>query len=563
MKKIILFLLLPLQLFAQDNTELIHYIDSLTTPLNKIDAPGAVLLVAKDGKPIYRKAYGMASLEFGVPTRPDHRFCIGSVSKQFCAIAILQLASQGKLNLQDDIRKYLPEFNTHGRLITIEHLITHTSGIPSTENRDYADLMYTTNSMSNKDVLDYAMQKDLLFEPGTDFSYNNIGFTMAAIIAERVSGMSYREYLEKNIFQPAGMVNTFLPVETIPLYNLATSYQKNAEGKWIKYSADKWTDSKGRGGIISTIDDLLLWYKALLEEKVLSKEWIEKAWKSFTLKDGRSTNYGFGWRVQQFNGYRIVSHGGAKFGYRTGSYYIPEKNIYIAYANFFEANPDILPAKIIWKLLEQEAPTPSKQPTLPLNDYEGVYKMHSMGARLVTQMSDGPMYHYITYQNDSLFMQNTGGTKIYMRPYVKDVFMPAGNDIVAYYFKRNESGKVIAIYSKGFVTNTGPITDEPKVNQSMNEEPAPVNMSSDITKKYIGTYYNVVLDEFKKIEFKNNKLFLMDAGEAIELIPLSENRFALKSICNSFMEFNLNNKKEIILKTTDIRTWEYKRVSDF
>src|SRR5215207_8469374 len=133
MKKILVaFFFFPFFVFAQD-AQLEKYIDSLMAPVNRADMPGTLLLVARDGKPLIRKAYGMASLELQVAARPDHLFGIGSVSKQFTTVAMLQLAQQGKLNLSDNIVKYLPDFNTHGKLITIKHLLTHTSGISSSE----------------------------------------------------------------------------------------------------------------------------------------------------------------------------------------------------------------------------------------------------------------------------------------------------------------------------------------------------------------------------------------------------------------------------------------------
>src|SRR5215212_2733631 len=224
MKKFILVLLLPLQVFAQD-VPLEKFVDSLVGPMNKPDAPGTMILVAQDGKPVFQKAYGMANLELGVPLKMDHAFAIGSISKQFTAVAVLQLAQQGKLKLTDDIRKYIPSFNTHGYTITIDNLLSHTSGITITE----AD--YTSMHAENKAAiyperfLDFIMKTKSSFAPGTEWSYSNFAYAIVApMVVEKISGERFEDYMRDHVFKPAGMSHTYIARDLQPLNNVVTSY---------------------------------------------------------------------------------------------------------------------------------------------------------------------------------------------------------------------------------------------------------------------------------------------------------------------------------------------------
>lgn len=189
MKKYLLLLLFPVHLIAQE-VSLEQFVDSLIGPYNKEDVPGTMILIAQDGKPVLKKAYGLASIEMNVPLTTDHAFAVGSIGKQFTAAAILQLAQQGKLQLADDIRKHLPGYNSYGQVITIEHLITHTSGISSTERKDLYQFVRDNGvSFHANALISYVTNEKLLFAPGTNWSYNNISFMLAAVIVEKLNGL--------------------------------------------------------------------------------------------------------------------------------------------------------------------------------------------------------------------------------------------------------------------------------------------------------------------------------------------------------------------------------------
>ena len=222
----ILFLsfLICISTFAQQISKTDElFIDSLMNISYDNDSPGAVLLISKKGETIFRKAYGKSNMELNIPNKPENVFRIASMSKQFTAISILKLAQEGKLNLQNDIRKYLPSYNSHGRIITIENLLYQTSGIPSyTELKNYEPKR--TIAQTKKDLLNSFMNDSLLFEPGTDWSYSNSNYTVAGLIVEDVSGLSLAEYYQKNIFAPLGMLNTCLENDDSIIPNKVNGY---------------------------------------------------------------------------------------------------------------------------------------------------------------------------------------------------------------------------------------------------------------------------------------------------------------------------------------------------
>src|SRR5215207_5187855 len=217
MKKFFFLLLYHVNALQAQDPALEKYCDSLMQNAGRTDLPASLLIVAKNGQPLVRKAYGMANLEMGIPASADHLFTLASVNKQMIAICVLQLAHKGRLRLTDDIRIYLPTFNTHGRLITVEQLLNHTSGIYSANSPRRGKSFYDQNTslgmMSDEEFLGYAGQAPLLFEPGADWSWNTWAYQIAMFIVEKASGMPFNQYVRKHLFQPAGMDKSFSKVE--------------------------------------------------------------------------------------------------------------------------------------------------------------------------------------------------------------------------------------------------------------------------------------------------------------------------------------------------------------
>ncbi|MGH9843739.1 MAG: serine hydrolase domain-containing protein, partial [Blastocatellia bacterium] len=183
-------------------------IDEMLAKEFKANEPGAAAIVVKDGKVVFRKGYGMANMEFGIPIEPDMIFRIGSVTKQFTAVATLMLAEQGKLSLSDEITKFLPDYPTQDRKITVEHLLTHTSGIVSyTGMPEWRPQM--RKDVSLDEMIAVFKDKPMEFVPGERWNYNNSGYVLLGAVIEKASGMKYADFVEKNIFAPLGMKRSF------------------------------------------------------------------------------------------------------------------------------------------------------------------------------------------------------------------------------------------------------------------------------------------------------------------------------------------------------------------
>ena len=260
------------------------------------DVPGASLLVVKDGKPVIERGYGYANLEEHTKAGPETNYRLASVTKQFTAASILLLKQDGKLKLTDPIRKYLPELPASDDKITIENLLTHTSGLV-----DYEDLIPSTQTaqIDDNDVLRMIASQDrLYFQPGSAHRYSNGGYVLLGLIVQRVSGMDLADFMKQRIFQPLGMDHTLMyehhrgpkPMNRAYGYSLI-------DGKWTRTDQSVTSATRGDGGIYSNIQDFAKWDAALYTDKLLDAESRKLA---FTPKDpiaDPDTDYGFGWRL--------------------------------------------------------------------------------------------------------------------------------------------------------------------------------------------------------------------------------------------------------------------------
>ena len=216
-------------LAQRPDTDLSTRLDATLSDTFKADAPGAAVIVVHDGKPVFRKGYGLANLETKTPMRPDMVFQIGSVTKQFTSTAVLILAERGKLSFEDDISLYFPNYPNKGAKITIEHLLTHTSGIKSyTEDPKWPALW--REDLTPAQIIDLTKDLPLEFAPGTKFNYNNTAYTMLGVIIEKASGLPYADFLRRNLFEPMGMSHTLYGSLTQIIPNRAAGYTRGADG---------------------------------------------------------------------------------------------------------------------------------------------------------------------------------------------------------------------------------------------------------------------------------------------------------------------------------------------
>lgn len=394
--------------------------DSVRFAINRVfsttanDAPGCALAVSRNGSIIFENGYGMANLETGTPITPASIFHVASVSKQFTAMAIMLLQRDGKLSVDDDIHKYLPEIPDYGQKITIRHLLNHTSGL-----RDQWELLimargrFEEDRITENDVLEIvSRQKALNFMPGTEYLYSNTGYTLAAVIVRRVSGKSLRELADERIFKPLGMRSThFHDDYTMVVPGRTSAYARNASGQW-RVSIPNY-DTYGATSLFSTVGDLLRW-EANFTTKTVGDDAIFRAMNaSATLTNGDSTLYGFGRVTETYRGATLVGHSGGDAGYATYVGQFPEHGVAIAVFCNGGNNPTALTRRVadvvIGSKLAPVPPTLAAKATLSpdqLRPFAGVYANPTTGAVL-----------FVTLRNDNLVLGRlTGPTLVPLGP---------------------------------------------------------------------------------------------------------------------------------------------------
>lgn len=292
--------------------------------------PGCAVGVAVDGKPVLSKAYGMADLEHDVKNVADTIFEAGSVSKQFTAAAVLLLAKEGKLSLDDPARKYVGELPDYGTPLTIRHMLHHQSGL-----RDWGSVEgiagwpRTTREYTHDHVLDIvSRQKALNFKPGTQYSYSNTGFNLAAIIVSRVSGMPFADFTQQRLFAPLGMTHT----------SWRDDHSRIVKGRSIAYSAGgggfhtemPFENVHGNGGLLTTVGDLLKWNENRDKPVVGDAAFVAQQQEAGKFADGHAGSYAFGLMVGDYRGLRKVDHSGSTAGYRAHLSWFPDAHTSVA-----------------------------------------------------------------------------------------------------------------------------------------------------------------------------------------------------------------------------------------
>jgi CubicO group peptidase (beta-lactamase class C family) len=304
-----LVLMLAATGFVQASAAPNEEIAALMTALSARGQFNGAVLVAQGGKVIYRKAFGKANFQTGADFTPQTPSNLGSVTKQFTAMAIMILAERNKLQYDDPVAKYIPEFSstTHLSKITLRHLLTHTSGMP-----DYGDLAIDDSGLSQQALIAAILSKDdVLSKAGQKYQYSNPAYSLLAVVVERVSGMSFGDFLEHEIFRPAGMSSTFV----YDRLEKKSARSAIGYGQFGQVNDALPTQIPGDGGIYSTVDDLLKWDRALYVQKLVRQSTLAEAVTPGKVQEGRSA-YGFGWNVAEDDSGKYVWHTGSHAGFR-------------------------------------------------------------------------------------------------------------------------------------------------------------------------------------------------------------------------------------------------------
>jgi CubicO group peptidase (beta-lactamase class C family) len=359
-------------------------IDKLFDRWNTAETPGGAVVVILDGNIVHQKGYGMANLEWRIPNTPETVFCIGSVSKQFTAYCIALLEARGKLRLEDDYRKYIPEMPDYGERITVGDLVHHTSGIRDDQMLWYLGDWEQGELHGAREVIDQilAKQKGLLFRPGREFDYSNANYLLLGEIVRRVGGTSLREFARDNIFRPLGMTRTFFLDDFREIVrSRAWSYVLGEGGTYRAYIDTN--DLVGAGGVHTTILDMARWNANFDAPRAGDAGIVRRVLVRGRLSDGNETAYAFGLEHDVFRGRAVVRHDGSYGGYKAMFLRIPEER----FAVFCAANADDVDARRVCYqaariYLGDRLPVPSASPgprliELPgeaLNALAGAYR---------------------------------------------------------------------------------------------------------------------------------------------------------------------------------------------
>ena len=342
---------------AQDSSDAVDsYIHS---EMSKRQIPGLALLVVRDGKIVKQQGYGFANVELQAPVKPETLFQSGSMGKQFTATAVMMLVEEGKISLDDPLTRYFPDAPASWNQVKVRHLLSHTGGFG-----DYPDKFDFRKDYSENELLKIVQDIPLAFEPGSKWSYSNLGYLTLGVLIHKVTGQFYGDFLQERIFRPLGMSTTRIINEADIIPNRSAGYElvkgqlKNQE--WVSPTLNTTAD----GSLYFSIVDLAKWDAALNERKLLKPSSYDVMWTPVKLSDGNPNKdgYGFGWFIHDLHGHRLIEHAGAWQGFTTNiSRYVDDNMTVVILTNLAGGKPEEIThhvAGLYVKGLEPEAKEP-------------------------------------------------------------------------------------------------------------------------------------------------------------------------------------------------------------
>ncbi len=506
-------------------------VDKLFAEFDKSGSPGASLAVAKEGQIIYKKGYGNAHLEYGIPITPSTIFHVASVSKQFTAFAITMLANQGKLSLNDPIQKHVPEVPNFAKTTTLKQLIHHTSGI-----RDQWELLAMAgwrldDVITKEHILNMVKhQKDLNFNPGDEHLYSNMGYTLLAVSVERVTGKSFREWTQENMFKPLGMTNThFHDDHEMIVKNRAYSYGPSDEGGFKK-SVLSYANV-GATSLFTTVEDLAKWAHNFEDPRVGGKAVIEQMYEVGVLNNGEKLEYAFGLMIQERKGLRTVSHSGGDAGFRSHIVMFPDQKLSVSVlSNLGSFNPGgtALQVADIYLADRIDADDQEKKDRVQVkvdpaiyDRYEGTYSL------------DTGMVIKITRKKDKLMGEAVGQAKFELFPESETKFFVKIADAQITFHPEKE-GKV-----QRFTLHMGGQDEEGKRVES-------TELTSAQLAEYPGEYYSEELGTTYVLVAEGKKLVAQHRRHGDnELIPSDPDQFSGGQWWLSKLRFTRGEDKKI------------------
>ncbi len=506
-------------------------VDALIAEAYPKDAPGVSILIAKNGKTIYTNSSGMANMELNVPLNSNSVFEIGSITKQFTAISILMLQEQGKLNVTDNITKYIPDYPTNGKTITIHHLLNHTSGIKSYTSMP-SFRASARKDMTPTELIDVFKNEPMDFDPGEQYRYNNSGYILLGHIIEVVSKLSYAEFIEKNIFKPVGMTSSYYGSMKKIIPNRASGYSKPGNN-YVNADYLSLTLPYAAGSIMSTVGDLLKWQNALSANQLVKRSTLEKAINGSSLNNGKKINYGYGFIAGDLNGSPTIEHSGGIFGYSTNGIYFPKEDIYVIGL----VNCDCSSASRIVNKVAATAigkPFHHKKNAVALNETQlkkwvGAYQYENNVVR------------YVTVSEGKIYSQREGSDKIEIYPTSENTFVFDGST-TSYIFAMQGNKKEATMIVNG-EKRLGK-----EIDKAAPAEKKEITLPAEELQQFVGTYELAPTFSIQ-ISVREGKIFGVATNQPeVQLFPYSKNAFFLK-VVKAEIIFNKNEEGKVVSLT--------------
>jgi len=490
------------------------------------------VLVAKDGRVAYKKAYGHADVELGVRSKPSMKYQIGSITKQFTAACILQLEERGLLSVEDPITRHLKDYPSDpGDRVTIHHLLSHTSGVPS-----YTDILdvWTMRSRetSRDDLIATFKDRPLEFEPGESWNYSNSGYFLLGAIIEEVSGMSYSDYLRKNILDPLGMSNTGVDDRRTILEGRARGYFLDDEsGEVLNADFVHMSVPFSAGAMYSTVGDMLLWDRGLLGDRVLSDESKEKMFTP--VRD----EYGYGFFINNPLDRKCIHHGGGIDGFRSSFFrWVDDGVTVVVFSNVVDASTDAMSFALASIMFGAPYDVPTIKEPVAISpekpeDYIGVFVVNETTNRTVT-LQDGQLYS-----------QRTGGMRRLIHPESEDKFFFDFDHTVTLTYIRDDAGTVIAheIHQNASDARAEKMSDE-EAKKILSTISA-IEIDPELLNRYVGDY-QLAPGFILTIRKQDDKLTAQATGQSeVTILPSSETEFFFE-IVDAQITFQLDDSDE-------------------
>ncbi len=508
-KALPLLLMLSQTGISQDiNDEL----DILLTELSH-SGTGGVVLATRNGQVEYEKSFGKASLELDVDMTTANIFRIGSITKQFTAAAILRLQQEGKLSVTDNIARYISDYPSPGNQVTIEQLLTHSSGIANYTSLDQFDDLVRRTDFDPLELIDFFKDEPMDFAPGEGFNYSNSGYIILGYIIEVVSGMPYAEYLQRSFFTPLGLKSTLYDNHSRIITGRVQGYQKTADGH---QNADflSMTVPYAGGSLLSTAGDLNKWITGLVKGDILNEQSLEILFTNHTLSNGRQINYGYGWRIGNIQGSKSIKHGGTVNGFTSYAIYMPADRLLVTILTNCECNQslEIVASKMIALMMGN----PFQYDSLVLNrkqlrKFQGVYQSETRELKT------------IRLENDTLVMFAAGRNKSILLPVKQDELLLIAN-LTLLDFSTNKRNNFDSFSGKGLDGEVQWVRVDSDIESYARQEVTPAQLE-----EFQGLY-QLENDRVIEILVEEDRIYGQMGSNREEIIPYATNKFFAKDI---------------------------------